>query len=615
MKKSLKFLCLILAFVMTVSMAGCGDTASSQATEDSQATDASEVTEPTHVIEGDEFDNADVGSNGAVSSYSEITSQVGIDILKAGGNAVDAAVATIFAVGVCEPHHSGIGGSGLMTIYLADEDRYTTISYLETIPANVTSDYYNKAEYVKTARCAGVPGQVRGLAYALEKYGTMTLAEVLEPAIKLARDGFILDSVAAGAIADGYNAFNKEGYEYLFELFTNDGFPYSAGDLYKNEDLANTLQTIADEGADAFYTGSIAEKIVAGMEEAGAAISMEDLAAYQPREYDPITTSYYGYEIVSVPNPSVGGTLVIGALNIMEELDIAQYEVGSVEYWKVFNESIRFSNMDAYTYAGDPVFYNMPVEILISKAHASERAEMFSMDACVFPVPASDLEYSKVGEESAQTDTDATTQDADANIDEGGCTTHIAVWDASGNVVSSTNTVGFSWGCYYATPGLGFVYNSHLNNVSWTNSSSPDYFADAGKMVRSTMSPTIVAKDGTPVLAVGTPGSTVIPPAVCSVINNVLLYGMNVQEAINYVRAFAIDRDTTNGPLTDITAESGRMDQSIIRQLEVYGYSFIDGINDYAQVCGGIAAIYRDPETGTLTAGGDPRRDYKGLCY
>ncbi len=617
MKKAVKILSLILVLTMILSSVGCGKDTSSEAPEtQSQASDTTAAEEPSSqqaapagAYEGDEFNNGAVGETACVSSYSELTSQVGIDIMKAGGNAVDAAVATIFAVGVCEPHHSGIGGSGLMTIYLADEDRYTTIEYLETIPANVTASYYNKAQYVKTARAAGVPGQVKGLAYALEKYGTMTLAQVLEPVIKIAREGFVLDSVAAGAIADGYTEFNKEGYEYLFELFTNDGFPYSAGDTYKNEDLANTLQIIADKGADAFYTGEIAEKIVAGMKEAGAAISMEDLANYRCVEREPLTTEYYGNKIYTVSNPSNGGVLLLGALNIMEEADIKQYEQGSLDYWKVFNESIRLSNKDAYTYSGDPDFYDMPLDILVSKEHAKERFALMNMQACLYPVPGSDLPM-------ARKDTKAAAGVDEETLDQGGCTTHIAVVDGSGNVVSSTNTVGYSWGCYYATPGLGFVYNNHLNNVSWTNADSPDYFADAGKKVRSTMTPTIVADaDGKPIMAVGSPGSTVIPPVVASVINNVTLYGMNPQEAINMPRAFTIDRDTANGPLTDLTAESGRLDRAMLRQLEVFGYSVIDGINDYAQVCGGVAAIYIDRAAGRLYGAGDPRRDYKAVAY
>ena len=673
MKKTIRLISFLLALILMFTSVACGDS-----TESTEATDATDATEETTAAvvgayEGDEFNNGAVGENGCVSSYSEISSQIGVDILQAGGNAIDAAVATILAVGVIEPFHSGIGGSGFMTIYLAEENRYTTFEYLETIPAGGYEGYYNKAQYIKTARAAGVPGQIAGLAMALEKYGTMSWHDVLQPIIKLCREGFALDEVCCEEMSLYADYFAQPGYEELYTHFTDDGFPYSAGDWFTNEDLANTFETLANEGWQSFYTGSIAKQIAAGMADAGAIMDEADLAAYYATEREPITTNYYGYDIVTVPNPSVGGTLLIGALNIMQELDIAQYEQGSAEYWKVFNESCRYSNINAYAYSGDPAFYNMPKETLTSQEYAAERAELFSMDIALETVPKTELEYTKkdvatsegvaiavspsinpaaqgaevvaAGGATAATDitfdpspgvapsTEATTASeettaaedtldtsestavdgSDNTLDESKDTTHICVIDSAGNIVSSTNTIGNSWGCFYMTPGLGFVYNNHLNNVSWTTSTSPDYFSDGGKKVRSTMSPTIVVKDGKPVMAVGSPGSTVIPPVIMSVINNVILYGYNVQEAINLPRAFTMDR-STEGPYTDLTAETGRLDKSLLRVLEVYGYTLRDGIKDYDSVMGGIAAI-KIEDDGKIYGGGDPRRDYKAVAY
>lgn len=631
MKKITKILSLFLVISMLLSAAACGggdeDATTSAQSQESEST--GESTEAAPAVEGDEFGNAAVGKNGAVSSYNEISSQIGLDILQAGGNAIDAAVATALAVGVVEPHHSGIGGSGLMTIYLAEEDRYTTIEYLENIPGNVESDYYLKNRNIETPRAAGVPGQVAGLAMALEKYGTMSWHDILQPIIKLCREGFPIDEVAAGAMADGYEKFSKEGKEYLFELFTDDGFPYAEGDIFKNEDLGNTFETLAEKGWQDFYTGSIAEKISADFKANDAAMSMEDLANYYAAEREPIVTNYYGYDVVTVANPSVGGTLLIGALNIMEQLGIKDIEQGTADYWKVFNESVRLATNPSYTYSGDPAFYNMPSETLCSKEYAADRAKLYNPKAALDPLPDADLEYSKnevpslTGKAIAVTptknplvsnipvvgETVSGTSQPDT-IDQGGNTTHIAVIDAQGNIVSTTNTVGLSWGCYHATPGLGFIYNTHLNNVSWTTESSPDYFADAGKRVRSTMSPTIVVKDGQPIMAVGSPGSTVIPPVIANIINNVLLYDMNIQQAINAPRALVIDR-----PYVDMSGEQGRMDKKTVRLLEVFGYVFKNTISDYDAVCGGVAAITIDKESGTITAGGDPRRDYKALAY
>lgn len=606
MKQAKRILGLLLALLLVVGSVGCGakpeQAPAAQSTPEAPSADApaAEQTEPgsTAVLDdvpGDEFDNAMLGRSAAVSSYSAITSQVGIDILEAGGNAVDAAVATIFAVGVCEPHHSGIGGCGLMTVYLADTDTYTTIEFMEALPLNYDGTY-TKAKDNQTARGAAVPGQVAGLLYALEKYGTMTPAEVLAPAIKLAREGFPLDSVVTGAMNDSVPLFLKDGYEYMKQLYTymGTGIPYSDGDIFVNEDLANTLQAIADGGADAFYKGEIAEKLVAGLQANGSWITMKDFASYQPKERIPVSTEYYGYNIVGVSYPTAGGVWELESLNIMEAMDIAQYKQGSADYWRVFNEAVRIGALDAYTYFGNVDKYNLPVDTLVSQNYADERAGMISLDSCIEAVPTSDLG-----------DKDAWGLTGDNSLDENTSTTHIAVIDASGNIVSSTNTVGYSFGCNFAVEGTGFCLNNHmLNNRN----------VEPGEHIKSSMSPTIVTRDGKPIMAVGSPGSRVIPCAIMSVINNTLLYGMSVQEAINAERCFILSYNG-NKPLTTLTAETGRMGSSLIRQLELYGYSFEENVNDYDAKLGGIAAIYIDPDTGMISAGGDPRRNYAGLAY
>lgn len=611
MKSLKKILAILLSTLMILSaLSACGEQPTvPESTEPATESQTESQTEPApteteaeshEAMRGDEFGNGAVGEHGAVSSFSELTSQIGLDILKKGGNAVDAAVATIFAVGAVEMHHSGIGGSGLMTIYLADENRYTTIEYLETIPTNTTKAQF-EGDYERTGRNAGVPSQVAGLCMALEKYGTMSIKEVLEPVIKILTDGFVIDSVVAGAMNDGYPQFIKEGYEYELSLFTDDGIPYSTGDTFKNPDLAHTLQKIADEGRDGFYKGEIAEKLVAGLQSEGNAITLEDLANYEAVEREPVVTDYYGYQVVSVPNPTNGGTWLLESLNIMEAKDIKQYEVGSIEYIKLFNEAVRIAGTDAYTYSGDPAFYNLPTYEMVTQPFADLRAQLINMDTCITVIP--------------KDTTLSSSEKVGANGGEHlGDTTHISVIDQWGNIVSSTNTVGIQWGCYYAVEGLGFVLNTHGSNVNFSDPTSTDYFAP-GKRVHSSMAPTIVVKDGKPVMAVGSPGSLVIPPVIASVINNTLLYDMTIQEAINYPRYFCISRTSSKGFLTNITMESGRLKSSLVRQLELFGYTLIEGVNDYSSLEGGIAAIYIDPETGLIYGGGDPRRDYKALAY
>ena len=608
MKHMKKLLAYLLALMMVLSLAACTEkapsTEGSTETENTTVESTEETTEenseeePLSPMRGDEFGNGAVGKYGAVSSFDELTSSIGLEILKQGGNAVDAAVATIFAVGAVEMHHSGIGGSGLMTIYLAEKNEYVTIDYLETVAAHATKELYS-GDYEKTAINAGIPSQVAGLCLALEKYGTMSIGEVLAPVIKICREGFEIEEVVTGAMNDGYKVFTRPGYEYLLELFTFDGIPYSTGDIFVNNDLADTLQVIADKGADGFYKGELAERMVESMRADGAVVTLEDFANYKAVIREPVVTDYYGYQVVSVPNPTSGGTWLCEALNIMEALDIKQYPVGSLEYIKVFDEAIRIAGTDAYTYAGDPAFTNLPTYEIVKQEFADKRAQLFNMDTCLTLVP----------KDKSFEVTDATI-DVPASSD----TTHISVIDKWGNIVSSTNTVGLSWGCYHAPKGLGFVLNSHGSNMNFNDPSSPDYFKP-GKRVHSSMAPTIVVKDGKPVMAVGSPGSLVIPPAIASVINNTILYDMTIQEAINFPRYFTISRTSAKGFLTDITMESGRIDSKIGRKLELFGYQRVEGINDYAEVMGGIAAIYIDPETGLIYGGGDPRRNYKALAY
>lgn len=582
-------------------LAGCGPKnppASSGGSSSSGSTSGSVSTpEPPagpEVMEGDEFGNGAVGTHGGVSSGSVYASQAGLDILQAGGNAVDAAVATAFAVGVCEPYLSGIGGCGMMNIYIKDSQSFDVLEYMETVPVAVQPGWFNPDTDVNTAKNAAVPGQVAGLLTALEKFGTMSREEVMAPAIKLAREGFPLEKRIADAIADNYDNFSEEA----LAIYTNDGIPYAEGDLFKNEPLADTLQAISDGGMEEFYTGELAQKMVEGLQANGSLMAMEDLDAYTVAEREPISTEYYGYEVVTVPPPSNGGDWLLEMLNIMEEKDIAQYDVNSLDYLYVYNEACRIGLVDSYTYIGDPAFYDLPVEEMISKEFAAERAALINMDTkmAMTDVPLSDLPVTKL----------------EPTAPESQHTTHIAVIDQFGNIVSTTNTLGNGWGCKFMAPGLGFYYNSHINNLDHENPDSPDYVMP-GKRVRSTISPSLVLKDGEPIMAVGSPGSLAIPPAVAAIINNVLLYGMNVQQAINLPRAMAISRSGMNSPTT-MTIEQPRFDAELVAQLEAMGYVMKD-VGDYNMAVGGIAAIYLDKENGKFFAGADPRRGYQALAY
>ena len=293
----------------------------------------------------------------------------------------------------------------MMTIYLKETNEYITLEYLETAPADQVPGLYDPETDRWTAKNAAVPGQVHGLLDALDKYGTMTPEQVMAPAIKLAREGFVLDPIVADAIAASFETFSKEGKEYELSLVTNDlGQPYSAGDLYINTDLADTLERIAQNGTKEFYSGETAQKLIESLQAGGSVMTMEDLSKYTSMQRDPIVTEYYGYDIVTVAPPSNGGDWLLEMLNIMENKDIASIEQGSAEYWRIFNEANRISMRDTFTYSGDPAFFDLPTEQMISKEFAAERAALIGDTGVLEDIPLSDLPVKKIGEENDTAD-------------------------------------------------------------------------------------------------------------------------------------------------------------------------------------------------------------------
>lgn len=605
MMKSKKFGALVLAVVMIAStLAGCGGSSSSSASAPAPTGSSSTASTPAPApelptkMEGDDFNNGAIGKHGGVSSVNEFSSQAGIDILKAGGNAVDAAVATAFAAGVVEPNLSGIGGCGMMTVYLKETNEYLVLEYMETVPNAVTPGWFNPDTDGATAKNAAVPSQVHGLLTALEKYGTMTREQVMAPAIKLAKEGWKLDKRLADSINSSFDKLSvMEGAK---NIYTNDGLPWAEGDLFKNADLAATLEAVSKGGIEEFYKGETAKKIVDGLRAGGSLITMEDMAAYETAMREPITTTYHGYTVVTPPPPSNGGDWLLLMLNILENYDLKAMGVNSAEYLKVFNEACRIGLVDSYTYIGDPAFFELPIKELTSKEYAKKRMELIKMDKAMDIVPVTDLPVKKL---------QPTAEDSKH-------TTHIAVIDEKGNIVSTTNTLGLGWGCQYIVPGTGFFFNSHISNIEHdpAKSDSPDFVAP-GKRVRSTISPSLVLDpDNDPVMAIGSPGSLAIPPAIAAVINNILLFDMNAQQAVNYPRAFAISRNSKIGATLDLTIEAPRFPEDVKKALLDYGYVFKD-VGEYNMATGGIAVIYRDKEQGIFYAGADSRRGYKALAY
>ena len=463
------------------------------------------------------------GTKGVVAAAHPLAAKVGAEILARGGNAVDAAVATAFALGVVEPYASGIGGEGVMVISLADGTE-VAIDYKSVAPGHVTLEGTDTS--VKLGpKGTCVPGVVAGLALALEKYGTMSLAEVLEPAIRLAREGFPIDEVFVDVMAAHDFYENIVDDPEISSIFLKDGLIPDVGTVITNQELAHAYELIAQQGPEVFYEGEIAEAIVQATE---GWITKEDLAQYTPREMEPVRGDYRGYEVLSAP-PPVGGTTLIEALNILENFDLSGYSYTDPEAIHLIAESLLLASADRYRYVGDPAFFAVPIKGLTSDAYARERAELIRLDAVIPPreAPAGGpFQYEYLEEHAAiySVPEEATSLS----------TTHVSVVDKEGNAVSLTQTLSYFWGSQVFVSGYGFFLNNELHNFNRYDPTDPTDLNEIApyKRPRTLIAPTIVKRDGEVFLVVGTPGAGRIISTLLEVIVNVVDFGMDLKEAI-----------------------------------------------------------------------------------
>ncbi|HTQ99810.1 MAG TPA: gamma-glutamyltransferase [Candidatus Acidoferrum sp.] len=463
-----------------------------------------------------------IASSGIVTSRSAIASDVGKQILQQGGNAVDAAVATAFALAVAYPSAGNIGGGGFMVIALAN-GKVVTQDNREKAPSAASRDMFldangnvDRNRAVNSLQASGVPGTVAGLLDALEKYGTMKRAQVMAPAIKLAREGFILNDDIAGQFAENLQGFKQ--YPASLAKFTHDGEPYKAGERWIQKDLADVLEKISKQGRDGFYQGDVADKIVAEMQKQGGLISKADLENYRPVWREPIHGTYHGYDVWSMPPPSSGGVLLVQMLNMLEPYDLGKLGFGSSASVHLLIEAQRRAFADRAEYLGDPDFVKVPAAKMIDKNYAKQRFSDFD------PQHASDS--AKIGagkwpEESPQT-------------------THFSVVDSKGNAVSMTTTLNRSYGNRIVIPGTGILMNNEMDDFS-SKPNTPNSYGligrDAneiqpGKRMLSSMTPTIVMKGGKVLLVTGSPGGSTIINTVLQVVVNVLDHHMNAEQAV-----------------------------------------------------------------------------------
>ncbi len=534
--------------------------------------------------------------HGMVVSADSLASRVGVEILQKGGNAVDAAVAVGFALAVTYPGAGNLGGGGYMVIRMANGET-ATIDYREKAPTAAYRDMFLDAQgnffpekSQKGHLAAGVPGSVAGLLLALKKFGTMELSEVIQPAIDFAENGFVVNS----SLAENLEKLLPEFKEFpsSLKVFSHNGQPFHEGERFVQKDLAKTLRLIKDNGGDGFYEGENAELIVSEMKRGSGLIALNDLKEYQPIIRKPVVGSYRGYEIISMGPSSSGGIGLLQLLNIVEGYNLASTGFLSSKTIHLMVEAMKRIYADRAEFLGDPDFYDVPNQWLISKTYAAQRRkEIDTLKA----TPSAHIHH---GEQIAH---------------EGRETTHYSIVDQSGNAVSTTTTLNDAFGSKVVVEGTGFLLNNEMDDCS-AKPGVPNMYGLIGsegnsvkpkKRMLSSMTPTIVVKDNKPVLIVGSPGGGTIITTVFQIVVNVIDFQMNIEEAIDAPRVHHQWFPDT------LYVEKRGLPQDIIDNLTTKGHHVVEreGYQGMAQ------GIFIDHKKGLLFGATDPRGSGAALGY
>lgn len=594
-----KLCSLVLALAMVLNLAACGQAASSSSAASSEPAASKEPAKtPAYSTEGfvtvDSDGNRVTTGRDATSTKAMATaskyevSQVGAEIMSKGGNAVDAAVAMGFALGVCEPFTSGLGGGGLATIHTAEGENFF-IDFREVAPAAATLDLYvdasgeNNGNTKEGGLASGVPGEVAGLLYLLEHHGTMSREEVMKPAIRIANEGFTVSAYCANAISDAYEKTQK--FPEMSKVYLDEnGLPWEEGSVITNPDLGKALQLIADQGADAFYKGEIGEAMVATLAKYDGVMTMDDLAGYEVHELKPVTGDYRGYTVISSPPPSSGGTHLIEILNILENFDMASMEVNSAEYVHLFAETFKLAFADRAKYMADTNFVTVPLGGLTSQAYADKRAQDIDLNVA--------MEQAAPDDPSPYEHTD---------------TTHFSVADVDGNCVAITKTINYYFGSGVMVDGYGFMMNNQMDDFS-TDPESVNKI-EPGKKPLSSMSPTVVLKpDGSPFLVLGTPGGSRIFSGVAEVISRVIDSKMDLHTAISVPKIWNCSNKNNlqyENPLKGYE-QYALTDETIAKLTEM-------GHGELKTAASGAFQCIMFMDDGTLYGTADPRQDGKAV--
>ncbi len=530
-------------------------------------------------------------------------SRAGVDILQKGGNAVDAAVATGFALAVVHPSAGNLGGGGFMLIRAADGQVHF-LDYREKAPGKATENMYLDAQgnvipnlSLLGYKASGVPGSVAGMVYAQKKWGKLSLAEVMAPAIKLARDGVVLSYEEAMDL----RSKNLSEFPESKRIFQRNGNYYQPGELFKQPELARTLERIANNPED-FYKGAMAREIAAAVAKGGGLITAQDLAAYDVKERPPVRGTYRGFEIISAPPPSSGGIALIETLNILEGYDLAKYGNRSADTIHLTTEAFRRAFFDRATFLGDPDFAEVPVAQLIDKKYAIAWRESLNPDKASLSGDLKRPEFKSLERNAAL---------HPVVLKEEENTTHYSVVDAAGNAVAVTTTLNGGFGSGVTVEGLGFLLNNEMDDFA-SKQGVPNMYgliqgpANAiapNKRPLSAMTPTIVLRDGKLFLVLGSPGGPTIITTVANVLMGVVDYGMDIQQAVNAPRfhhqwmpdALRLERG--------FSPDTMKLLENMGHRITTRGY------------WGEAECIMVDPKSGERLGAPDPRSDSKALGY
>ena len=521
------------------------------------------------------------GRQAVVTSLEPLASMAGMRVLQQGGNAFDAAVATAVAVTVLDPRMSSIGGNGFATVYVAKTHEVRALNFYGSAPQHATVDVYKGKDYAHGFLSVPVPSCLKGYEALHKAYGRLPWAQVLQPAIELAENGFVLPQELGEFIQVYQEEFAK--FPSTARVFLTNGRALKPGDIFRQPDLARTLRGVAEHGTDYFYRGDVATRIAKSFQENGGVLTTDDLSNYQPKWLTPISTTYRGYTVYTQP-PSSSAVAVLEQLNMLEGYDLKALGHNSPEYLHLLGEVVRLAAADRNRYVGDPDFVRVPVDKLVSKEYAAERRKLIHLDSTISAATAGDFAKS---EETH--------------------TTHLNVVDGEGNMVALTQTLGDFFGSHVVAADTGVLLSDEMRHLH-LDPNDPSRL-EPGKRSRSNESPIIILKDGKPYMAIGTPGSDGIWQHLVQVIANVIDFGMDIQTAITVprMRSGNVEAGTAIKPTFLI---EDRIPAATMDALRAKGYE----VRPIAR-SGAVNGIVLDPATGFRVGGADPREDGYALGW